>query len=97
MATQVLRLHKEAVENLSLEEYILILNAVLTSQRRCSALLTTGCIKFLAMAGFSVNLSCPKDLGANERCFILPSVQTLLWESQDSLPWHVYSYDYNSK
>lgn len=63
-----------------------------TSQQRYSALLTKGCMKFLAVAGFSENPFCTKEPGANERCFILPMVQTLSWESQDSLARHFYSY-----
>lgn len=65
-----------------------------TSQQRYCALLAKGCTKFLAMAGLGENLFCAKELGANERCFILPTVQTLSWKSQDSLAWHFYS-DYN--
>lgn len=62
-----------------------------TSQQRYSALLAKGCMKFLATAGCSENLFHTKELGANERRFILPTGQTLSWESQDSLAWHFYS------
>lgn len=60
MALPATGLQKEAVENLPLKDYLLILDAV-TSQRGYSALLTKGRVRFLAVVGFSKNLFCAAE------------------------------------